>query len=154
MGEQYIPPEAFEFKIPSEKDNDSEQKKLEKPEQLPQQAQPQGERAKQISTELTPSEKQEKEQVLAEVKEGLAHLYELLPQEEKIVKKDIQSLINQTNLKVLSPPMKDLLAAQIARHELLSESKERLIEAGVGILELWIHTQTLGRAAPEAIHEI
>ena len=194
MGESYTPPEALEFKIPQEKDNDSEQKKSEKLEQIQsakdqekieadltrseelekdssktqetnseeseekeseqsEQAENPEEKEK-IRTTLTPSEKREKEKVFAEVTEGLANLYELLPKREKVTKREVKELINLTILKKLSLPMKNILAALTARHKLLRDSKDRFVAAGVGILGIWIHTQALVRAAPEAIHEI
>jgi len=85
--------------------------------------------------------------VLAEVTEGLANLYELLPKGEKVTKKEVKDLIYLTNLKQLSTPMKNALAALTARHELLRETKERFIAVGLGILSVWLVGQGEGRVA-------
>lgn len=105
-----------------------------------------------LSSALTPEEEAGRQEVFSEVKRGLGELYELLPHNKAIGAKELEALLEPTELaKKLPPTYKHDLVAVIRGQRLNQLSKEEFISIGVEVLGLWIHTQALVRSAKKKL---
>lgn len=105
-------------------------------------------------TALTPEEKREKMEVVAEVTKELGSLFELLPREKGVTVEEVNDLLRLIELDHLSFYMKKVLANDIVRDALNTFSKSEFIAKGLEILELWIHTQSLGRSVTKGLETL
>lgn len=103
------------------------------------------------AAELTPREREEKEKIREEVTRGLLQLYNLLSFEEKVKGETVVRLIDQTELRILPLTMKIFLSGAIEARDLSHKPFEQFLEKGLATLDLWIHTQALGRALEKDI---
>ncbi|MBI4426089.1 MAG: hypothetical protein HY567_00785 [Candidatus Kerfeldbacteria bacterium] len=98
-----------------------------------------------IDAELAPYQQEAQQEVVRETTRALGDFWELLPRRGQLEKKDVEGLIDHTDLAVLTSVPRRELTAAIRNQRLNEKPKPEFITKGLDILGTWIHLEALKR---------